>query len=170
MKNLSVYWLKLNANFDNDERVVWLEGQRGGEAAAYYYVKLNCIAARCNQEGGIYVAEGLPHNAKTLANKWNCKEVKVKKSLDLLVEAKLLEIYDGVYFIADWCELQSTAKLDEIREYERLRKQKFRERQKASAKGLSEDLSRTCPECPDTDIDKETEIEKEIDIDGGDIE
>ena len=167
---MALHWFKLSANFDKDDRVILLESQRGGDVAAYHYVKLNCAAARCNQGGGIYIAKDLPHTAKTLAKLWRLKEITVKNSLDLLVSVGLLEIYDGVYFIADWCELQSIDKLDEIREKARLRQRKWREKKKERVKqaSLESNVTDALHNIVDIEIDKE--IEKEIDIDGGDKE
>ena len=128
-----------------------VEQHRNGNVAMYYYIKLNCIAARCNQGGGIFIAENIPHTSKTLAKQWNCKEITVINTLNLLTEAGLLEGIENVFFIADWYETQSVDKLEEIRNNARLRKQKSRERQRAEKADMSRDSHVTSRRCHATE-------------------
>jgi hypothetical protein len=62
---MSVSWFKLSANFDRDDRVFYVENQKGGEGAIVCYLKLLCIAGRCNQGGAVYITEEIPHTAET---------------------------------------------------------------------------------------------------------
>ncbi len=164
---MSISWFKLNANFDKDDRVILAEGHRNGSVALYHYIKLHCIAARCNQNGGVFFADGIPHTPKTLARQWKCKEISVNNSIDLLVSAGLLELNENVIYIADWCHEQSVDKLEEIRKNARLRKQKSREKQAMLKQDMSRDNDVTVTPCHSTeeDIEKEKETDKEGDGD-----
>lgn len=153
---MELYWFKINANFYNDSRVAFVESRRNGATVLYHYVKLNCMAAKCNREGGIFISEKLPHTAKTIANEWHNKESTVKASLEILEEVGLLEVIDGVIFIADWDRVQSVDKLEQIRKNSRERKRKSREKQKM--------LSRDKAEISCDSHTAEEEIEKEIEI------
>lgn len=157
---MNLSWFKLNANFDKDDRITMVESQRNGSLAIYHYIKLHCIAARCNQGGGIFLTEGTPYTPKSLAIQWRCKVTTVNNSIDTLVSVGLLEIIDGVIFIADWASTQSSDKLEEIRKYEREKKQKWREKKKALSREMSTDSHAI-----EEDKEKEIEIEKEIDLD-----
>ncbi len=137
-----------------------IERQQKGSVAVYHFIKLYCIAARCNQRGGIFIAENLPHTAKTLAKQWNCKETTVNRSLELLIDTGLLEVKENVFYIADWDITQSADRLEEIREKARLRKRKQRENERS----LKADMSRDSHVTSRLRIDKDKE--KEIDIDG----
>ncbi len=154
---MNLYWLKLNANFDKDDRILHLENQKNGEIATLCYVKLLCMAGRSNMGGGVYLSEGVPHTANTLASLWHKHLGTTQKVLELLENHELIEIEDGVIYISDWDMTQSVGKLNEIREYERERKRKYRE------------TSRKCPghvpDCPKTDKEKEIETETEIERD-----
>ncbi len=161
---MSMVWFKLNANFDHDDRIVFAEGHRNGGVAIYHYIKLNCIAARSNKNGGVFIADNIPHTAKTLARQWKCKEVTVNNSIDLLVSAGLVEIIDGVIVISDWCLIQSVDKLEEMRKNARLRKQKSRERQAAEKQSASRDKDVTATPRHAVDIDKEKEKDIEVEV------
>ncbi len=163
-----INWFKLDANFDKDDRITLLENERNGCVALYHYIKLNCIAARCNQQGGIYITEGVPHTAKTLAKLWHCEVKRASNTLDLLTQTGLLEVVDGVFFIADWGVIQSTDKLEQIRENARIRKQKSRERLAMQADEASRDRSQNVTECHTAEEEKEEEKGKETEGDGGD--
>lgn len=162
---MSVFWFKLNVSFDKDDRVLLLEKQRNGKLAVYIYFKLYFIAARCNQMGGIFIAENRPHTAKTLAKQWDFKVSQVENSLNLLLDAGLLEVIENVFFISDWDETQSIDKLEEIRKNARLRKQKSRERQRARKADMSRDSHVTSQNRIDIEIDKEKDIDGDGDID-----
>ncbi len=159
---MELYWFKINANFYNDSRVAFVESRRNGATVLYHYVKLNCMAAKCNREGGIFISEKLPHTAKTIANEWHNKESTVKASLEILEEVGLLEVIDGVIFIADWDRVQSVDKLEQIRKNSRERKRKSREKQKMLSRDKTEIScdSHTAEE----ETEKEIEIEKEKEL------
>ena len=153
--------------FDSESRMAKIESQKGGIYHAYIYIKLQALAALSNQEGGIYLAEGIPYDAKSLANKWHFKKQTVENALKALEEVKLIEIIDGVIFVADWGDIQSADKLAEIREKNRLKQQNFRERRKALA-NKNENVTVTVTE--NNPLDKETEKEKETDSEKEDEE
>ena len=161
---MELQWFKLSANFDKDDRITVIEGFRNGSIAVHFYIKLYCIAARCNLHGGIYISPQIPHTAKTLAKLWHCKEISVKNTLQLLILAGMLEEVDGVYYIADWYLTQCTEKLEEIREKARLRKQKSRAKQAELSAAVSRDGHGKITPCHTTEEEKEKEIEIEIEI------
>ena len=160
----------MNAMFDSESRIARIESQRGGIHHAYIYIKLQALAALSNQEGGIYLAEGIPYDAKTLANKWHFKKQTVENALNALAEVKLIEIIDGVIFVADWSDIQSADKLAELREKNRLKQQRFRERRRATLANMPQNVTVTVTESNPLDKDKDKEKEKEIEEDGEETE
>ena len=154
---MNLFWFKLSANFDKDDRLFYVESQKNGLEAIWCYIKLLCIAARSNMGGGVYLSEGVPHTAKTLSNQWHKRRSSTQKALQLLEEARLIDIENGIIYISDWESVQSVGKLDEIREYERERKRKYREMRKEKCPGQ-------VPDCPNTEIEIEIEKEKEKEI------
>jgi phosphopantetheinyl transferase (holo-ACP synthase) len=163
---LNVSWFKVNANFDKDDRVAFVERNRNGGVAIYHYIKLNCIAARCNQDGGIFITEKIPHTAKTLAKQWGCKEITVKNSLELLISAGLLEVIENVLYISDWYITQSTDKLEEIRKNSRLRQQRYRDNQRLAKEQMLQNRNVTVTQRNAVEEDKDKEKEKEKEGDG----
>ena len=167
-----MFWFKVSADFDTDSRMAQIETKKWGIYYAYIYIKLQALATLSNQAGGIYIADGIPHNAKTLANKWHFKKQTVENALNALAEVKLIEIIDGVIFVADWSDIQSADKLAELREKNRLKQQRFRERRRATLANMPQSVTVTVTESNplDKDKDKEKEKEKEIEEDGEETE
>jgi len=163
---LELNWFKLSANFDKDDRVSSVENSRGGAATLYQYIKLYCIAVRCANGGGIFLADNIPHTSKTLAKQWRCKEITVKNTLETLLSVGLIEELGGIYRIADWEEAQAVDKLEEIRENARLRKRKSRERLALEAEKMSRDRSLAVTPCHSIEEDIEKEKEKDLEIEG----
>ena len=153
---MNLYWLKLNANFDKDDRILHLENQKGGEIATLCYVKLLCMAGRSNMGGGVYMSEGVPHTVNTLASLWHKRLSTTQKVLELLENHELIEIEDGVIYISDWDDVQSADKLEEIRKQNCERQRKYREKRKQNV---------TLQRRYSNAVEEEIEIEKEKDID-----
>ena len=157
-------WFKIDANFDTESRLAQVEGLKGGVYHAYIYIKLQALATLSNQAGGIYIADGIPHNAKTLANKWHFRKSVVENALKALCEVKLIEIIDDTIFIADWEQVQNAEKLDKIRENNRLRKQKSRAKRAELQMAMSH-LGHKMSHLGHA-VEEDKEKEKEIDGDG----
>lgn len=157
-------WFKLKTNFDDDSRFRFIETLKGGVHYALIYIKLQAIAAESNENGGVYFAEQVPYTAKTLANRWGFKKSVVDNALNVLEENKLIDIINGVIFIADWCKYQNDEKLEIMREKNRLKQQRFRERRKARLENNNQNVTVTNGYNNPLDIDIEKEIEKDLDL------
>ena len=75
---MNLYWLKLNANFDKDDRILHLENQKNGEIATLCYVKLLCMAGRSNMGGGVYYRRNTAYGGNTFESmaKEPCRDPK----------------------------------------------------------------------------------------------
>jgi predicted phage replisome organizer len=165
-----MFWFKVSADFDTDSRMAQIETKKWGIYYAYIYIKLQALAALSNQAGGIYIADGIPHNAKTLANKWHFRKSVVENALKALCEVKLIEIVDDTIFIADWEQVQNAEKLDKIRENNRLRKQKSRAKRAELQMEMSHLGHKMSHLGHALEEDKDKEKEKEIEEDGEETE
>ena len=75
---------------------------------------------------------------------------------------KMLEVIDNILLVSNWEKYQSASKLEEIREKNRIRQQRFREKQRQlTDSSVTDNVTVTLRNA--TDIDKD--IDKDIDID-----
>lgn len=156
-----MYWFKLNANFDKDDRISFIEKQRNGEAIICFYLKLQCIAARCDMNGGLYLSEDFPHTPESISIQCGKRIPFVKKALDMLENLGLIEIESGVIFISDWVFVQSIEKIEKMKQTNLEKKKRSREMILNETKNPADVISANEEINKDTDI----EIDKDIDID-----
>ena len=154
-----VKWVKLTTDMFDNRKVKHLRKLPEGNNIVLIWVMLLTMAGRCNSGGMIFLTENIPYTPKMLADELDFEENTVMLALQALENLDMIVTDNGFFSIAGWEEYQNTDRLTEIREYNRLAKQKSRAKHK-----LLEDVndkSMTSQRCQDTDIDKEKELDKE---------
>ena len=145
--------------FDN-RKIRHLRRLPDGNNIVLIWVMLLTMAGRCNANGMIFLTENIPYTPKMLADELDFEENTVKLALTALEQLNMVVMDQGFFTIAGWDEYQNIEGMDKIREQNRLRKQKQREKQKLLP-DVSRDSHGTVTQCHATEED----IEKEIDID-----
>lgn len=158
-----VKWIKLTTDMFDNRKIKHLRRLPDGNSIVLIWVMLLTMAGRCNSGGMIFLTENIPYTPKMLADELDFEENTVVLALNALKELNMIVTDHGYYSIAGWDEYQNTNRLSEIREYNRLAKQKSRAKQKAlQAPSVAvNDKSMTSQCSHDTDID----IEEDTDID-----
>jgi predicted phage replisome organizer len=118
------------------------------------------MAGRCNSGGMIFLTENIPYTPKMLADELDFEENTVVLALQALEQLDMIVTDNGYFTIAGWEEYQSTDRLAEIREYNRLAQQKSRAKKKL-LQGVN-DKSMTSQCCHDTEEEREEDKEKEF--------
>ena len=168
-----VKWIKLTTDMFDNRKIKHLRKLPDGNNIVLIWVMLLTMAGRCNSNGMIFLTENIPYTPKMLADELDFEENTVQLALKALEEFNMI-VTDGSYFsIAGWEEYQSVERLQELKEYNRIKKRESRKRQKLlqdvndmslTCQENVTDMSLTCQRRQDIDIDKEKEeeIEKEI--------
>lgn len=148
--------------FDN-RKIRHLRRLPDGNNIVLIWVMLLTMAGRCNANGMIFLTENIPYTPKMLADELDFEENTVKLALTALEQLNMVVMDQGFFSIAGWEEYQNVDRLSEIREYNRIAKQKSRAKQKELQAPSDDvnDMSMTGQCSHDTDID----TDKEIDID-----
>ena len=153
-----VKWIKITTDMFDNRKVRHLRRLPDGNNIVLIWVMLLTMAGRCNSSGMIFLTENIPYTPKMLADELDFEENTVRLALDALEQLNMIVTDRGFFSIAGWEEYQNTTKLTEIREYNRLAKQKSRAKQKLLQD--VNDKSMTCQPCHDTDIDIEEDKDK----------
>ena len=156
---MDVKWIKLYTDMFDNRKIKHLRKLPDGNSIALLWVMLLTMAGRCNANGKVYLTENFPYTTKMLADELDFEENTIKMALSSFEILGMIERKGDLIIISGWDEYQNIDRLSEIREYNRLAKQ----RQRAKQKALPDvnDKSMTSQRCQDTDID----IDKDIDID-----
>jgi predicted phage replisome organizer len=124
------------------------------------------MAGRCNAGGMIFLTENIPYSPKMLADELDFEENTVILALQVLEQLDMIVTDNGFFAIAGWEEYQNTDRLAEIREYNRLAKQKSRAKKKQLEASYDDvnDKSMTSQRGHDIEEEEEEDKEKEKEI------
>lgn len=161
-----VKWIKITVDMFDNRKIKHLRRLPDGDSIVLIWVMLLTMAGRCNSGGMIFLTENIPYTPKMLANELNFEESTVQLALQALEQLGMVSTASNGFLLVDgWEEHQNTDRLAEIREYNRLAKQKSRAKQKAlqppSENVNDKSMTNQCSHA----TEEEREEEKEIDID-----
>lgn len=154
-----VKWIKLSVSMFEDEKIRLIESLPDADTILIIWMKLLAQAGKTNASGYIFLNENIPYTDEMLATIFNRPISTVRLALQAFQQFGMIEITDDHFIsITNWEKHQNLDGLDRIREQNRLRKQKEREKKKQLTDGHV-----TVTQCHATeeDIDIEKDLEKE---------
>ena len=174
MKGLKeLTWIKLKVDLFDNRKIKHLRRLPGGNDIVLIWVMLLTMAGRCNAGGSIFLTEQIPYTTAMLADEMGFPQATVEMALNALQQLGMISYGDdNSLLISSWSEHQSVDRLEQIREQERLKKQRQREAKRALAAGTVPEnvpgtnggtCPGTVPQCPaiEEDKEKDTDIDKE---------
>jgi predicted phage replisome organizer len=161
-----VKWVKLTTDMFDNRKIKHLRKLPEGNNIVLMWVMLLTMAGRCNAGGMIFLTENIPYSPKMLADELDFEENTVILALQVLEQLDMIVTDNGFFAIAGWEEYQNTDRLAEIREYNRLAKQKSRAKKKQLEASYDDvnDKSMTSQRGHDIEEEEEEDKEKEKEI------
>lgn len=157
-----VKWIKVSTEmFNNNRKIKQIECMPEGDSILVIWLKLLLLAGNINDGGAIYLTPEIPYTDEMLANELRRPITTVRLALNTFQAFGMVEIIDDIMHLSSWEKYQSTDKLAEIREQNRLSQQRSRAKKKALM-GMSDDSHVTVTGCHA--IEEEGDGEKEKDI------
>ena len=158
-----IKWVKLNIDMFDNRKIKHLRRLPDGNNIVLIWVMLLTMAGRCNAGGMIFLTENIPYTPKMLADELGIEENTVTLALKALENLNMIVTDNGYFAIAGWEEYQNTDRLAELKEYNRIAKQKSRAKKKALLESANDvnDMSMTSQCGQGTDIDKDKDRDKE---------
>lgn len=156
-----IKWIKLQTDIFDNRKIKQLERLPDGDTLIVIWLKILVLAGSVNDGGLVYFTQDIPYTDQLLATEFNRPLSTVQFALRTFQQFGMIEIVNDLIHVSNWERYQNVDRLSEIREYNRLAKQKSREKQKMLVQ--VNDMSMTCQSCHETDKELEKEIEKESD-------
>lgn len=129
---VQVQWIKVYTDiFDNEKMKKILRG-RDGDTYFRVWIQLLTLAAKSNMGGAIMLGENIPMTVKDIAETMNKTVDKLRMIIDYLYDLDMIVVEGDVISIKNWDVYQNADELEKIRENQRKRTRKFREKQKRS--------------------------------------
>ena len=170
-----VKWIKMMVGmFDGMSFKKIKRAKIGGESyrdkLTAVWFELMDLAGKCNHGGAFVSTGGIPFtDLEEIATQIDRDEDELKLCMGFYIREGMVKIENDVYRLSNWGEYQSTDKLNDIREYNRLAKQKSRAKQKLlqSPSDDVNDKSMTSQPCQGTEEEGEEEkdLEEDLEID-----
>ena len=160
-----VKWIKIVTDVFDDEKVVLIESMPEADSIIVIWFKLLCLAGKQNRDGLLMLNDRIAYTDEMLATVFRRPINTVRLALNTFEQFGMIEIVDGTICIANWEKHQNASKLAEMREYNRLAKQKSRARRRlpSAVDDNVNDSQENVNDSQDTDTeeDKEKEEDKE---------
>lgn len=155
-----VKWIKITTDMFDNRKIKHLRKLPDGDRIVLIWIMLLTMAGRCNANGMIFLTENIPYTTKMLSDELDFEENTIILALQALEKMNMIQFSETTLFIEGWAEHQNVDRLVEIREYNRLAKQKSRAKLKAAETAVN-DKSMTSQRCQDTEEEREEEKDKE---------
>lgn len=125
-----VKWFKfMNGMFD-DEKIEYIESLPDGDAILIIWIRILCLASKCNENGSLMISNEIPYTPDLLAHKFKKTTTQVEYALGIMRKLGMIDIFDDIICVSNWAKYQSVDELAKIREQTRLRVAKCRENKK----------------------------------------
>ena len=158
-----VKWIKITTDMFDNRKIKHLRRLPDGNNIVLIWVMLLTMAGRCNSSGMIFLTENIPYTPKMLADELDFEETTVQLALNALEQFNMIVMDNGYFTIAGWDEYQNIEGMDKIREQNRLRQAKFKQKQKLLQCNVTDNVIVTHGNATDIEEDKEREREKDKD-------
>jgi len=129
-----VKWIKITTNMFDDEKIKLIEAIPDADSILTIWVKLLCMAGRCNANGYIWINRDIPVSSEDLSTIFNRPLNTIRLAIQCFTRFGMIEVDDiGNMYLRNWEKYQNVLGLEKIREQTKLRVNKYREKQKQLA-------------------------------------
>lgn len=163
-----VKWIKITTDIFDDEKILLIESLPERDSLLVIWFKLLCMAGRQNNSGVFMLNDRIAYTDEMLATIFRRPLNTVRLALTTFESYGMIEIIDNVITIPKWEKHQNIDGMEKIKEQNRARVAKHREKQKQLAGGnVTSNVTGnvTVTQCNATDKDKEEDKDKEKDKD-----
>lgn len=126
-----VKWIKIVTDIFNDEKMYAIECMPDGRDIELIWFKILCLAGKCNQNGFLIINNKLAYTDEMLSKIFRMEIGVVQRALEIFQSLDMIEVVDNTYMVSNWLLYQSGDRLEEVKEKNRLRQQRYRDNQKA---------------------------------------
>ena len=159
----SVKWIKLNTDMFDNAKIKYLRTLPEGDKIVLIWVMLLAKAGKCNANGYIFLTENIPYTQDMLAAEFDFEITTIQLALTSLMRLGMINLDESNLCVTGWEEHQNIEGLEKIREQNRLRQAKYREKQKLLGSNVTGNDTVTDGNGTEREEEKERDIDKEKD-------
>lgn len=121
-------WVKLSVDIFDNRKIKYLRTLPDGDKLVLIWVMLLTMAGRNNADGLVYITEKIPYSPEMLACELGFETSVMTLALTMFEQLDMVSTENGHLCVTDWGAHQNSDALEKIREQNRLRQQRFREK------------------------------------------
>ena len=125
-----VKWIKIATGIFDDEKILLIESMPEADAIIVIWFKLLTLAGKQNNDGIFILNDTIPYTDEMLATIFRRPLQTVRLALTVFEQFGMVEIINNTIVIPKWETHQNIEGLDRIREQNRQRVARFREKQR----------------------------------------
>ena len=135
---MEIKWIKVSTDLFANRKIRLIESMEDRDSIIVIWLKLMILAGEINDGGLIYLTQNMPYTAESLAIQFNRKAEEVQKALSIFKDYGMIEIDEqGFILIPNWEVYQNLETMEKIREQNRARQQRFRDKAKGSNESVT---------------------------------
>ena len=115
----NIKWIKLSIDVFDDEKFDAIRTLPDSNDIQLVWVKLLCLAGKCNESGFLMLTSEIPYTDEMLASKFKMEIGVVQRSLAMFQKLNMLDVIDNVYMVSNWKKYQSLDAYEKKKEYDR---------------------------------------------------
>ena len=126
-----IKWIKIKTDIFDDEKIKIIDKYPARDEIIVIWFKLLSLAGKVNQNGFLFMSSKIAYTTEMLSAVFNREENSIKMALNVFTKFGMIEIEDNeIIKIANWEKHQNIEGMDKVREMNRLRVEKHREKQR----------------------------------------
>lgn len=128
---VQIKWIKITTDIFDDEKIKIIDTMPDRDAVIVVWFKLLALTGKKNNGGLLFMSSRMPYTDEMLATIFNRPLNTVRMALKLFEDFEMIEVADNkVISVINWEKHQNIDGMDKIREQNRLRQAKYKEKQK----------------------------------------
>lgn len=132
-----IKWIKLSTDFFEDRKIKQIRAMPDGDAMLLIWLNLLVLAGLVNDGGLVYLTHGIPYTEEMLAEEMRRSLPVVRSAISLFRTLNMVEDTPDGLLISNWEKHQSVDGMERVREQNRIRQAKKREKDKMKLIGAS---------------------------------
>lgn len=156
-----IKWIKITTDVFDDEKILLLESMPDADSLIVLWFKLLALAGKSNNNGVFMLNDKIPYTEEMLATIFRRPINTVRLALNTFEQFEMIERTNGVITIPNWEKHQNVDGMERIRERNRLRVAKHREKQKLLGSNVTGNVTSNVTVTDGNAVDKDKEEDKD---------
>ena len=152
---MEVKWIKIVTDVFSDEKILLMETLPEGDSIIAIWFKLLCLAGKSNRDGFLMMSDKIPYTDEMLSTIFRKPLNIVQIAMRCFVQFEMIEIIEDAYRVANWEKHQNIEGLEKIKEQNRIRQQRYRQKKLIECNEVTEKVTSRHGTDIEVEVDKE---------------